>query len=229
MTASDVPATATRVPLEVIAFEVEGMTCASCVNRIERYLNKVEGVGEASVNLATERATVRYDSSLVAVPDLVTAVERAGYAVRPEPAAPASDRAGEGKATGDVRERERETELEDLRSKSFVSLGVGLGMMAVMYLPLSLDMALVAPFLLIAATVIQFWAGSVFYRAAWAAGRRPRELRQHHSTRRRARWPADRSRRIERRSGGGDLHRGGCRLLRDSRHSHPAGTRLLSR
>lgn len=65
-------------PLQIISLDIEGMTCASCVNRIERYLNKVDGVAEASVNLATERAKVSFDGSKVAVDDLVGAVERAG-------------------------------------------------------------------------------------------------------------------------------------------------------
>src|SRR5438132_12159909 len=61
-----------------LALDIEGMTCASCVNRIERYLRKVDGVAEANVNLATERA------SIVARPDvtierLIGAVEAAGY------------------------------------------------------------------------------------------------------------------------------------------------------
>lgn len=43
-------------PIEIV-LPVEGMTCASCVNRIERFLRKTPGVAEASVNLATERAT----------------------------------------------------------------------------------------------------------------------------------------------------------------------------
>src|SRR6185312_3458500 len=47
----------------------------------------------------------------------------------------------------------------------------GLAMMAAMYLPLNLDLSLVAPLLLIMATIVQFWAGQVFYRAAWAAAR----------------------------------------------------------
>ncbi|GIW20950.1 MAG: hypothetical protein KatS3mg065_1246 [Chloroflexota bacterium] len=55
MTSADI-----RTPTAV-RFPVEGMTCASCVNRIERYLRKVEGVEEATVNLATETATVRFD------------------------------------------------------------------------------------------------------------------------------------------------------------------------
>ena len=65
-----------------VRFPVEGMTCASCVNRIERYLNKVEGVEAASVNLATESASVRYDASAVRLEDLGKAVEAAGYEAR---------------------------------------------------------------------------------------------------------------------------------------------------
>ena len=69
-----------------VRFPVEGMTCASCVNRIERYLNKVEGVEAASVNLATESASVRYDPSAVRLEDLGKAVEAAGYEARLEQA-----------------------------------------------------------------------------------------------------------------------------------------------
>jgi P-type Cu+ transporter len=64
-----------------IRLDVEGMTCASCVSRVERKLNELEGV-EATVNLATEQATVRYGSP-VTVDDLVSAVEEAGYHARP--------------------------------------------------------------------------------------------------------------------------------------------------
>ena len=51
-------------PIDIV-LPIEGMTCASCVNRIERFLNKTDGVLEASVNLATERATVTVDPTLV--------------------------------------------------------------------------------------------------------------------------------------------------------------------
>jgi Cu+-exporting ATPase len=60
-----------------VRLELEGMSCAACAARIERKLNKLEGV-DASVNFATERATVQCDSS-VTVEDLVAAVESAGY------------------------------------------------------------------------------------------------------------------------------------------------------
>ncbi|MDQ2941928.1 MAG: heavy-metal-associated domain-containing protein, partial [Chloroflexota bacterium] len=57
------------------------MTCASCVNRIERYLNRADGVRSASVNLATERATVAYDPGLIDRSGIVGAIEAAGYEV----------------------------------------------------------------------------------------------------------------------------------------------------
>src|SRR5215212_1882579 len=60
--------------------DLKGMTCASCAARIEKKLNKVDGV-EATVNFATEQATVRCDN--VPVDTLIAAVESAGYAARP--------------------------------------------------------------------------------------------------------------------------------------------------
>src|SRR6266700_7936846 len=57
---------------------VEGMTCASCAARIERRLNKLEGV-HASVNFATEQAAVEFDPARVEVDELLAAVERTGY------------------------------------------------------------------------------------------------------------------------------------------------------
>src|SRR5436309_12689959 len=67
---------------------IEGMTCASCVRRVERALGKVAGVSEASVNLATEKARVVYDAGLADPDQLRAAVEKGGYKVG-APAAPA--------------------------------------------------------------------------------------------------------------------------------------------
>ena len=69
----------------ILSVGVEGMTCASCVNRIERFLRQTDGVAEASVNLATERATVRLDPSLAGRAEVEAAIEAAGYDVRAEP------------------------------------------------------------------------------------------------------------------------------------------------
>src|SRR5690349_16108902 len=66
-----------------VELELTGMTCASCANRIERKLNKLDGV-TASVNFATEKARVEFESS-VTRDDLVATVEAAGYGVRTAP------------------------------------------------------------------------------------------------------------------------------------------------
>ena len=71
-----------------VSFPVTGMTCASCVNRIERAINKVPGVERAAVNLATERATVSYDPTATNVAAIAAAVEKAGYGVPEAPPDP---------------------------------------------------------------------------------------------------------------------------------------------
>jgi len=157
---------------------IEGMTCASCVRRVEKGLAKVPGVATANVNLATERATVAYDPAVTDLPALRAAVEKSGYRVgeipdaEPGPAVhqPAAPTAASA-SSGDPRERERDRELADLKRKWVVSLVIGLFMMAEMYLPHGWDMAIVAPLLLIQATIVQVWAGSIFYKTAWAAAR----------------------------------------------------------
>ena len=84
MTRTDAPETATAGELELA---IGGMTCASCANRVERKLNKMTGV-TASVNYATERATVTFPAGVSAA-DLVATVEAAGYtATVPQPEEP---------------------------------------------------------------------------------------------------------------------------------------------
>jgi P-type Cu+ transporter len=71
-------------------------------------------------------------------------------------------------------ETERQHEIDDLKRKWTVSLAAGIAMMALMYVPLGplgLGLRLIAPVLLLVSTLVQFWAGAGFYRAAWAAGR----------------------------------------------------------
>jgi Cu+-exporting ATPase len=64
---------------ETLTIGVGGMTCASCVARVERALKRVPGVEAANVNLATEKATVSYDATAAEVEALMTAIENAGY------------------------------------------------------------------------------------------------------------------------------------------------------
>ena len=68
-------------PKTTVELPITGMTCASCVARNEKALRKVAGVDDASVNFATEKATITFDPEVVSAEDLVHAVEAAGYGV----------------------------------------------------------------------------------------------------------------------------------------------------
>ena len=80
---------------EHIELPITGMTCASCANRIERRLNELDGV-TASVNYATEKASVEFDEAAVAPDQLVEAVEAAGYRAE----LPSTTRASPARTTG---------------------------------------------------------------------------------------------------------------------------------
>jgi P-type Cu+ transporter len=76
---------------ETVQLEIEGMSCASCAVRVEQTLNRLQGV-EATVNYATDEATVRFDPETVGVEDLLAAVESSGYhASLPADAVPGDD------------------------------------------------------------------------------------------------------------------------------------------
>jgi Cu+-exporting ATPase len=165
-------ATLPATHIEVVSFPVEGMTCASCVNRITRFLNKVEGVAEANVNLASESATIRFDPASVTVADLVAAVDAAGYVARVEQAASADHEVDVAEAA------EARTERDEASARHVAALRRRLVIAAVLTLPLlgGLARMTVAPWLpaflsdplfqLAFATPVQFWAGWPFYTGA---------------------------------------------------------------
>ncbi len=163
-------------PVEV-SFPVVGMTCASCSNRIERFLRKTDGVVEANVNLATEVATIRFLPEAVGRAELVGAIEKAGYEVRPGSLEAAEARAtGAGEAASadtelDETERTRAREQREMGIQAAVSIAVAVGIMALMFGPLGLAMADVNRLVLWPATFVQFWAGRRYYQAAWKSAR----------------------------------------------------------
>ena len=136
--------------------EIGGMTCASCAARIERKLNRLDGVS-ASVNYATERASVTYDPSVVAPDDLVRTVEATGYtAALPEPSAAAP--AGDG-------ERHHDDESSPLRDRLVVSALLTVPVVVLSMVPAAqfrfwqwLVFALTAP--------VVVWGAWPFHRAA---------------------------------------------------------------
>ncbi len=164
-------------PVEV-SFPVVGMTCASCSNRIERFLRKTDGVVEANVNLASEVATIRYLPDAVGRAELVGAIEKAGYDVRPgaleaaEALAPGATSATAAVDSAlDETEHIRAREQRQLGIQSAVGIGVATGIMLLMFGPFPLTMADVSRLVLWPATFVQFWAGRRFYEAAWKIAR----------------------------------------------------------
>ncbi len=174
--------------LDHVTLDIGGMTCASCVRRVEKALARVEGVESAQVNLATEVATVAFDPAVTDLATVTGAVGRAGYTASAHAAPAAAGTATSPADTSDASRAsrasgapgapdggepaERDREIRRLRTQWQVSLAAGLSMMVLMYLPLPIDtMDWLMPVLLVVATAVQFWAGRSFYAAAWAAGR----------------------------------------------------------
>jgi P-type Cu+ transporter len=141
---------------------VTGMTCASCVGRVERALRKVPGVVGASVNLANEKATVGYVAGEVEPRDLEMAVERAGYGVVRE---------DEGASVeGGPREREYGKLKSDFFLAAALTALILLGSVPMMFGFMSpVPVALLNLGLLVLASPVQFWAGRRFYWGAWGA------------------------------------------------------------
>jgi P-type Cu+ transporter len=136
---------------EHVELPISGMTCASCANRIERKLNRLESV-TATVNYATERATVDYDGAAVEPEQLVAAVEAAGYAA----ALPETEEAAP----------EPEDEATALKRRLLVSLALMLPVLAMSMIPPLqfeswqwLSLTLAAP--------VVVWGAWPFHRAAW--------------------------------------------------------------
>jgi Cu+-exporting ATPase len=134
-------------------FPVGGMTCASCVARVEEALSSVPGVISASVNLASEKATVEYLEG-TELADLRRAVKDAGYELGPEV-----------QALEDVTTA-AQREVRAVRNRFIVAVILASTIMVLGFIPSFAGQ----PYLLWAlATPVQFWSGWRFYRGAWGA------------------------------------------------------------
>jgi len=150
-------------------FPVAGMTCASCVGRVERALRKVPGVADVSVNLAAQTASVEYLPGAASVVDLRAAVEGAGYSV--PNVAPGEDPVA-------LQERTQREEEGALVRRLRVGVALGVPLLLLSHgemigghgsLPFARSTLALLQFLL--ATPIQFYVGARFYRGAWAVAR----------------------------------------------------------
>ncbi|MGH8221272.1 MAG: heavy metal translocating P-type ATPase [Steroidobacteraceae bacterium] len=140
--------------LEHVVLPIEGMTCATCAGRVEKALNGLPGV-TATVNLASERADVRFDPARITAPALVEAVQRAGYEAQLPTGDPARDREI---AIAD----QRRMRVETARLAIAVALSAPLlAPTAGVMLPGWVQFALATP--------VQLLIGARFYRGAWKA------------------------------------------------------------
>ena len=144
------------VPTQSIRVDIEGMTCASCVTRLESAMRRVPGVLRASVNLASESANVEVVSGAATARDLVNAADAAGYAatVHTEtPAVPADKTRG-------------------LRRDALLALALALPLLIGTHLPaLGIEWAMPAWMQWLLATPVQLWCARRFYIAAAKAVR----------------------------------------------------------
>ncbi len=137
-------------------FSVKGMHCASCIRLTERALKKTQGVHDAVVNLATEKATVTYDDTICTPAQLADSIEKIGYKLELT------------EKSDDVQAAEKRKELKVLKNKVVASLIAG-GLILWGSFPGLMNTApeLLKNFYvqLLLATPIQFWAGREFYLA----------------------------------------------------------------
>ncbi|MCA8175800.1 heavy metal translocating P-type ATPase [Burkholderia multivorans] len=169
-------ASAEREATHSIDLDIGGMTCASCVSRVEKALEKVPGVTHASVNLATERASVRAAGPLD-VDALIAAVTTAGYRATPAPApAPTAAAAADANAAASsppaAPDRDARKRQEALRERNLVIASAVLSAPLVapmLAAPLGIDAMLPGWLQLVLASIVQFGFGARFYRAAWHA------------------------------------------------------------
>ncbi|MGW8450535.1 heavy metal translocating P-type ATPase [Streptomyces niveus] len=166
---TDTPTTAPVPAPSTAAVDVEltigGMTCASCAARIEKKLNRMDGV-EATVNYATEKAKVSYRGEAVSVGDLIATVEATGYtAAEPPPPRPAG-----GEVSSRSAEEEADDELRPLRQRLITAVVLSVPVIAMAMIPALqieywqwLSLTLAAP--------VVTYAAWPFHRAAWKNAR----------------------------------------------------------
>ncbi|HEY5978465.1 MAG TPA: heavy metal translocating P-type ATPase [Microlunatus sp.] len=146
-----------------VELAIGGMTCASCAARIEKKLNRLDGV-TAAVNYATEKATVSFPET-VRPDELIAVVEQTGYtATVPRPIGDRTD--GSTASSSDDRDNERDAELAALRQRLVVSAVLSVPVVLLAMIPALqftywqwLSLTLAAP--------VVVWGGWPFHRAAW--------------------------------------------------------------
>ncbi|GGH83914.1 Cu+-exporting ATPase [Pullulanibacillus pueri] len=145
---------------EKVDFDIRGMTCAACANRIEKVLTKMEGIDQATVNLTTESATVLYQTGAITLDDMVARVKKLGYEAIPKT---------DTEDPVDYKEKEYRSKLIKFVISALLTLPF-VYMMIAEFTGLPMPMFLSHPWTqLILAGIIQFYIGGPFYYGAFRA------------------------------------------------------------
>ncbi|WP_144547234.1 cation-translocating P-type ATPase [Bacillus sp. X1(2014)] len=146
---------------ELLKLDITGMTCAACSTRIEKVLNKMDGV-QANVNLAMETAAISFDTEQVSSNDIIARIEKLGYGARFDEAK--------------QKQQYKEEELQRKKRKFLLSVILSIPLLYTMLAHIPVDLGLAMPhllmnpwFQLLLATPVQFYIGGQFYVGAFKA------------------------------------------------------------
>ncbi|RSD26249.1 heavy metal translocating P-type ATPase [Mesobacillus subterraneus] len=146
---------------EKVDLDVFGMTCAACSTRIEKVLNKMEGMVSANVNLATESASVEFNSGVLSIEKVISKIQDLGYDAKE-------------KVQREAKAQQKEEEINAKKRKLFISILLSLPLLYTMIGHAPWDTGLPMPhilmnpwFQLLLATPVQFWIGGQFYVGAY--------------------------------------------------------------
>jgi len=157
------------VSVSKITIPIKGMTCSSCVKRVQDALSSLQGVISASVNFASEQATIEYIPSVAHIKDFKKVVREAGYEIV---------EVIEGEDAVEKEKRERENEFRKLKIKLIAGMLLTAPLLLIAFsgmagIPFMTRLPMRTNFLiqLILATPVQFWVGRQFYSGAISAAR----------------------------------------------------------
>ncbi|UCH81101.1 MAG: copper-translocating P-type ATPase [Nitrospiraceae bacterium] len=157
------------VSVSKVTIPIKGMTCAACVKRVQDALQSLDGVLNATVNLATEKATVEYSPAQAGMRDFKNAIKGTGYDIV---------EFKQGEDIVEKEKRERETAYKKLRSRVIIGASLTVPVFLLVFwdrlgLNLILSIPMQTNFFLqfLIQTPVQFWAGWQFYTGAISAAR----------------------------------------------------------
>lgn len=149
-----------EVPIVTKTLLIEGMTCAACSTRVDKVLNKIDGVIKANVNLSTNKAMIEFPSGLISDEELIKIVDKAGYKAEVEV-----------ERDLDREKLLREKEIKSLKTSFIISAALSLPLFSAMFFHMAGIHTILSNgwFQLLLATPVQFIIGYRFYKGAYNA------------------------------------------------------------